>query len=83
MYDEEGNSIFAFHDLDYIPSGYSGITAPYIPTLAGTMRAAAKLMGLVGTERSISRDTASLPPRVICDLGCGDGDFRRSWRMSI
>lgn len=37
---------FAFHDLHYIPSGFSGILAPYIETGPGTMRAAATLMGL-------------------------------------
>jgi hypothetical protein len=28
--------IFAFHGLDYIPSGYSGILAPYIETGPGS-----------------------------------------------
>ena len=28
--------LFAFHDLDYIPSGYSGILAPYIETGPGS-----------------------------------------------
>ncbi|KAJ7765503.1 hypothetical protein DFH07DRAFT_810851 [Mycena maculata] len=62
-------STFAFHDLDYIPSGYSGILAPYIETGPGTMRAAATLMRLDLLPPSIT------PLSVVCDLGCGDGDF--------
>ncbi len=69
--------MFAFQELDYIPFGYSSTLAPYIETSAATMRAAATLMrlgpdavadvptGLEGTVRT-----------VVCDLGCGDGDFR-------
>ncbi|KAF8856387.1 hypothetical protein BDZ45DRAFT_804189 [Acephala macrosclerotiorum] len=69
--DEWDMPTFAFHDLDYIPSGYGGILAPYIETGPGTMRAAAILMRV---------NMAPLPglsstPQVICDLGCGDGEF--------
>ncbi|PMD43650.1 hypothetical protein L207DRAFT_564288 [Hyaloscypha variabilis F] len=46
MEDSDGLPIFAFQDLDYIPSGFGGILAPYIETTGGTMRAAATLMGL-------------------------------------
>lgn len=102
--DEWDMPTFAFHDLDYIPSGYGGILAPYIETGPGSesacssvqpfstrpqtflditfqtpalinlsiaMRAAAKLMRLNVTPSS------GLPsaPQVICDLGCGDGEF--------
>jgi len=69
--DEFDTPLFAFHDLDYIPSGYSGILAPYIETGPGTMRAAAALMSL----DLISEPAASFIPQVICDLGCGDGEF--------
>ena len=34
--EEFGMSMFAFHDLDYIPSGYSGVLAPYIETSPGS-----------------------------------------------
>jgi hypothetical protein len=34
--DEWETPIFAFHDLDYIPSGYGGILAPYIETGPGS-----------------------------------------------
>ncbi|KAJ7262861.1 hypothetical protein C8J57DRAFT_1334024 [Mycena rebaudengoi] len=61
---------FAFHDFDYIPSGYSGILAPYIEIVAGTMRAAATLMRL-----DLLPLTPSQPLSVVCDLGCGDGQF--------
>ncbi|CZR52615.1 uncharacterized protein PAC_02492 [Phialocephala subalpina] len=69
--DEWHMPMFAFHDLDYIPSGYGGILAPYIETGPGTMRAAATLMRL-----NLTPDP-SLPstPQVVCDLGCGDGEF--------
>ncbi|KAF2493922.1 hypothetical protein BU16DRAFT_590748 [Lophium mytilinum] len=69
--DEWDTTLFAFHDLDYIPSGYGGILAPYIETGPGTMRAAVKLMGL-----DLAPNTS--PPfirQVICDLGSGDGEF--------
>ncbi|KAJ7173065.1 hypothetical protein C8R43DRAFT_978362 [Mycena crocata] len=71
MEDPWATPTFAFHDLDYIPSGYSGIVAPYIETGPGTMRAAATLMGLDLPAASTSSATLS----VVCDLGCGDGDF--------
>ncbi|KUJ13482.1 uncharacterized protein LY89DRAFT_158789 [Mollisia scopiformis] len=66
--DEWHMPTFAFHDLDYIPSGYGGILAPYIETGPGTMRAAATLMHLNLTP-------APATQQVICDLGCGDGEF--------
>lgn len=34
--DEWEMPTFAFHDLDYIPSGYGGILAPYIETGPGS-----------------------------------------------
>lgn len=34
--DEWDMPTFAFHDLDYIPSGYGGILAPYIETGPGS-----------------------------------------------
>lgn len=34
--DEWHMPMFAFHDLDYIPSGYGGILAPYIETGPGS-----------------------------------------------
>jgi hypothetical protein len=34
--DEWDMPVFAFHDLDYIPSGYGGILAPYIETGVGS-----------------------------------------------
>lgn len=77
-YDEDGVPTFAFHDLDYVPHGTGGILAPYIETTAGTMRAAATLMALefiaVAKELPIQEGTAKV---VVCDLGCGDGDFRK------
>lgn len=72
MEDEWDMPTFAFHDLDYIPSGFSGILAPYIETGPGTMRAAATIMGLDVIP------TAAIPAKalsVVCDLGCGDGEF--------
>ncbi|KAJ7146591.1 hypothetical protein C8R44DRAFT_17043 [Mycena epipterygia] len=72
MDDEWETPTFAFHDLDYIPSGYSSILAPYIETGPGTMRAAATLM------RLDLLPAAATPPAalsIVCDLGCGDGDF--------
>jgi len=77
MEHEDGTPMFAFQDLDYIPYGYSGTLAPYIETSAGTMRAAATLMSLglsAGTETTSAQEKAATT--VICDLGCGDGDFR-------
>lgn len=67
-FDEFDMPTFAFHDLDYIPSGYGGILAPYIETGPGTMRAAATLMGL-------DLPPSAALPSVVCDLGCGDGEF--------
>lgn len=72
MGDERETPTFAFHDLDYIPSGYSGILAPYIETGPGTMRAAATLMGL---DILPAPTTPPAALSVVCDLGCGDGDF--------
>ena len=81
MEDSDGLPIFAFQDLDYIPSGFGGVLAPYIETTAGTMRAAATLMrlGLVANSDE-KEDSSNVPPahqQVVCDLGCGDGYFRR------
>lgn len=57
--------------MDYIPSGYGGILAPYIETGPGTMRAAATLMLL-----DVVAVVGAIPTqKVICDLGCGDGEF--------
>jgi SAM-dependent methyltransferase len=70
MDDEWETPTFAFHDLDYIPSGYSGVLAPYIETGPGTMRAAATLMGL-----DLLPTTPPKALSVLCDLGCGDGEF--------
>lgn len=75
-YDRDGHPLFAFQDLDYVPFGYAGVFAPYIETGPGTMRAAAELMGLVGGKASQHPNTAAAAT-VICDLGCGDGEFRR------
>ncbi|KAJ7198387.1 hypothetical protein GGX14DRAFT_470303 [Mycena pura] len=72
MTDEWETPIFAFHDLDYIPSGYSGILAPYIETGPGTMRAAATLMGL---DVVLAATIPPSPLSILCDLGCGDGEF--------
>jgi len=73
MEDSDGTPTFAFHDLDYIPSGFSGTLAPYIETPAATMRAAATLMRL-GLNAS---EVPSTQKDVVCDLGCGDGYFRK------
>lgn len=35
-HDEWDMPVFAFHDLDYVPSGYGGILAPYIETGPGS-----------------------------------------------
>ncbi|QDS71056.1 hypothetical protein FKW77_008646 [Venturia effusa] len=77
MNDEDGDPVFAFQDLDYIPFGSSSHLAPYIETGPGTMRAAANLMrlGLVGAAASKS-SPGKARKTVVCDLGCGDGEFR-------
>jgi hypothetical protein len=77
MNDEDGNPMFAFQDLDYIPFGFSSHLAPYIETGPGTMRAAATLMrlGLVGAAAS-KLGVDKPETTVVCDLGCGDGEFR-------
>ncbi|KAF2421498.1 hypothetical protein EJ08DRAFT_738190 [Tothia fuscella] len=76
MNEEDGTPMFAFQHLDYIPFGFSGSTAPYIETGPGTMRAAATLMGL-DFDATLKREKGSeeLPKTMICDLGCGDGEF--------
>jgi hypothetical protein len=78
MLDDEGGSIFAFHDLDYIPFGFSSDTAPYIETPIATMRAAAKIMHLDLESDTSDQERPEQSPAniVVCDLGCGDGDFR-------
>ncbi|KAL2070942.1 hypothetical protein VTL71DRAFT_13968 [Oculimacula yallundae] len=70
MEDSDGEPMFAFQDLDYIPFGYSGVLAPYIETGPGTMRAAATLMAL-----DIALKDQKAATTVVCDLGCGDGEF--------
>ncbi|RDI81047.1 hypothetical protein Vi05172_g9011 [Venturia inaequalis] len=76
MNDEDGNPMFAFQDIDYIPFGFSSHLAPYIETGPGTMRAAAKLMRL-GLVRASTSNSGLEKARttVVCDLGCGDGEF--------
>ena len=77
MEDHDGSPMFAFQGLDYIPSGFGGITAPYIETPVATMRAAATLMHIgfsAGVEVPLTHQEAV--PTVVCDLGCGDGYFR-------
>jgi hypothetical protein len=84
MEDSDGLPLFAFQDLDYIPSGFSGVLAPYIETTAGTMRAAATLMRL-GLSAEEDRKTIGVPSthqQVVCDLGCGDGYFRNQAFLS-
>jgi hypothetical protein len=80
MNNEDGTPVFAFQDLDYIPFGFSSSEAPYIETGPGTMRAAATLMRLNLGSKSASQeliDTNEEPvATVVCDLGCGDGEFR-------
>lgn len=80
MNDEDGTPMFAFQHLDYIPFGFSSNEAPYIETGPGTMRAAATLMRLNLVPKSISEKiitTIEEPAAtVVCDLGCGDGEFR-------
>ncbi|KAH6723565.1 hypothetical protein BKA61DRAFT_664292 [Leptodontidium sp. MPI-SDFR-AT-0119] len=70
MEDSDGEPMFAFQDLDYIPFGYSGILAPYIETGPGTMRAASTLMAL-----DLALKDQKAAATVVCDLGCGDGEF--------
>ncbi|CAG8951140.1 hypothetical protein HYFRA_00006538 [Hymenoscyphus fraxineus] len=72
MNNDDGSPLFAFQDIDYIPFGFSTSLAPYIPTPASTMRAAATLMRLIPEVTSIKPNTK---PVVVCDLGSGDGDF--------
>lgn len=76
--DDYGRPLFAFQDLDYIPFGYSGVLAPYIESGPGTMRAAATLMAL-----DIAPKGGKAAATVICDLGCGDGEFRKMARVYI
>lgn len=78
MNDPDGEPMFAFQDLDYIPFGYSGILAPYIETGPGTMRAAATLMAL-----DLALKDQKAATTVVCDLGCGDGEFRKIARQVI
>jgi len=75
MDDEDGRPLFAFQDLDYVPSGFSGTLAPYIETPAGTMRAAVALMRLDLIPSALIPSTEAART-VVCDLGCGDGEFR-------
>jgi hypothetical protein len=76
--------MFAFHDLNYIPYGFGDSTAPYIETPAATMRAAATLMCLDLDTDSGGVSTHQEPARtVVCDLGCGDGDFRTDAFLSL
>jgi hypothetical protein len=84
MDDSDGLPLFAFQDLDYIPSGFSGVLAPYIETTAGTMRAAATLMrlGLSAVEDGKESGVPSTHQQVLCDLGCGDGYFRNQAFLS-
>ncbi|KAF1965554.1 hypothetical protein BU23DRAFT_561008 [Bimuria novae-zelandiae CBS 107.79] len=70
VYDQEGAALFAFHDLNYIPFGFSSDEAPYIETPIATMRAAATLMGLDNSSDAMAGEKT-----VVCDLGCGDGDL--------
>lgn len=78
MEDSDGEPMFAFQDLDYIPFGYSGILAPYIETGPGTMRAASTLMAL-----DLALKDQKAAATVVCDLGCGDGEFRKIARQHI
>jgi hypothetical protein len=78
MNDNDGTPIFAFHDLNYIPFGFSSNTAPYIETPAATMRAAATLMRLgVSGDTEVAWTHQEAIKTVVCDLGCGDGGFRK------
>lgn len=77
MNDEDGNPMFAFQDIDYIPFGFSSHLAPYIETGPGTMRAAATLMRLGQAGATNPKPSPEeVKNTVICDLGCGDGEFR-------
>lgn len=76
MVDDEGNSLFAFQDLDYLPIGFNSTTAPYIETPIGTMRAAATLMHLDPTQDASLSTKHDAVQIVVCDLGCGDGELR-------
>lgn len=77
MDSDDESPLFAFHDLDYIPYGVGGSTAPYIETPAATMRAAATLMRLgLGAGAEVASTHQEPVSTVVCDLGCGDGDFR-------
>jgi hypothetical protein len=80
MDDEDGDPIFAFQHLDYIPFGFSSHEAPYIESGPGTMRAATTLMrlDLDPNLTSLKLTTTDEVPvaTVVCDLGCGDGEFR-------
>lgn len=75
MDDSDGEPLFAFQDLDYIPFGYSGVQAPYIETSPATMRAAVTLMAL-----DLALKDGKAATTVICDFGCGDGEFRKMAR---
>jgi hypothetical protein len=80
MIDEDWTPMFAFQHLDYIPFGFSSDEAPYIESGPGTMRAAAALMRLnlgSGSPSQKILTTIEEPvATVVCDLGCGDGEFR-------
>jgi hypothetical protein len=82
MEDEFDTPLFAFHDLSYIPYGFGSSEAPYIETPGATMRAAATLMHLglsAGAEEVAStHQEAKSVATVVCDLGCGDGEFRKT-----
>lgn len=73
--DEWHMPTFAFHDLNYIPSGYSGILAPYIESGAGTWRAAVDLMQLERRDSDLAGLAGKPTRQVVCDLGSGDGSF--------
>jgi hypothetical protein len=77
MDDDDGTPMFAFQDLDYIPYGFGGTTAPYIETAAATMRAAVTLMRLgLSANAEVASTHQEAVKTVVCDLGCGDGYFR-------
>ncbi|TVY93671.1 hypothetical protein LAWI1_G001641 [Lachnellula willkommii] len=74
--DESPIFAFPFQDLDYIPYGFSSDTAPYIETPIATLRAAATLMCLgLGAGGGAALTPQDTVPTVVCDLGCGDGEF--------
>jgi hypothetical protein len=85
MADEFDMPMFAFHDLNYIPYGFGSSEAPYIETPAATMRAAATLMRLglgAGSEEGTSiHEETEEGTTVVCDLGCGDGEFRKTTEL--